>query len=265
MNTDTHLRGGMACPVIIKVGKSQKTHFVTSSDVVANLEATGYSNPTEMHPFPKKKMKRCPVEAKSFVNNFGDFSFLSMNIDSSPGLKKYPEVTCLDFQAPEPNLESDFEAYTFVDSEKVKLKFEYNGASGKHVFKCPSDKPKEHFYLGAPVIIENKDETCKLSSKRWPVVGVVGRDKELEPCLYFVTANMFAGKFCWCSFCLIQFNMLQQGVSIKDLYWHTQQNLLTMSRTIQTLKFELHDMCHTLKSEVHIIANLLILYFDLLQ
>lgn len=217
--TDTHLRGGTACPVIIKVGKSQKTHFVTSSDVIANLEAIGNINPTEMHPFPKKKMNRCPVEAESFVNNFGDFSFLSMNIACSPGLKKYREVTCLDFQAPEPNLESDFEAYTYtVDSEKVKLKFEYNGASGKHVFKCPSGKPKEHFYLGAPVIIENKDETCKLSSKRWPVVGVVGHDEELEPCLYFVTANMFAGKFCWCSFCLIQFNMLQQGVSIKHLY-----------------------------------------------
>lgn len=219
MNTDTHLRGGVACPVIIEVGKSQETHFVTSSDVLANLEARGNSNPTEMHPFPKKKMKRCPVEANSAVNNFGDFSFLSMNINSSPGLKKYPEVTRLDFQAPGPNLESDFEAYTFVGSEKIKLKFEYKTASGKHVLlKYQWDQLEERFFLGAPVIIENEDETCLYSSSRWPVVGVVGRDEELKPCLYFVTANMFAGKFCWCSFCLIQFNMLQQGMSIKDLY-----------------------------------------------
>ncbi|XP_015772135.1 PREDICTED: uncharacterized protein LOC107350424 isoform X2 [Acropora digitifera] len=191
---DTHLRGGMACPVIIEVNKSQETHFVTSSDVLADLEARDNSNPTEMHPFLKKK--RCSVEAKSAVNKFGHFSFLSMNINSSSGLKKYGEVTCLDFQAPGPNLESVFEAYTFVGSKEKKLKFEYNGASGKHVFKCPSDKLKEHFYLGAPVIIENKNETCKLSSKRWPVVGVVGRDDELEPCLHFVTANMFAGEGC---------------------------------------------------------------------
>ena len=219
MNTGNRVLGGKACPVLIKVGNSQTTHFVTSSDVVAFLEATGIRNPTEMHPFPQMKMKRCRLEANSAVNNFGPFSFLSMNINSSPGLKTCPELTLLDFQVPGPKLDTNFQAYTFAGSKKVTLKFVYEKASGKHVLsKYQGDQLEQPFVLGAPVIMEDKAVTCLLSSSRWPVVGVVGLDDELEVCPYFVKANMFAGEFCWWSFYLIQFNMLQQGVSIKDLH-----------------------------------------------
>ena len=240
MNTGNHLRGGMACSVMIEIGKSQEIHFVTSSDVVAYLESTGNRNPTEMHPFPKKKMERCRLVANSAVNKFGPFSFFSKNIESCPGLKKFPEVTCLDFQVPRPDVESDFEAYTFVGSDKVKLKFAYERASGKHILlKEQGNQLEQPFVLGAPVIIENKDVTCKRSINRWPVVGVVGLNEELEFCPYFITANMFAGEFCWCLFYLIQFNILQQGVSIKDFNWLS----LTVSRTILSLN---SMMCVTL-------------------
>lgn len=219
MNTGNRTHGGKACPVLIKVGNSQTTHFVTSSDVVARLEAISISNPTEMHPFPQTKVKRCRLEANSAVNNFGPFSFLSMNIASCPGLETCPELTLLDFQVPGPKLEANLKAYTFADSKKVTLEFVYKKTSGKHVLsKYQGDQLEKPLVLGAPVIIEDKAVTCLLSSSRWPVVGVVGLNEDLEVCPHFVSANMFAGEFCWCSFYLIQFNMLQQGVSIKDLY-----------------------------------------------
>ena len=218
MNTGNRVLGGKACPVLIKVGNSQTTHFVTSSDVVAFLEATGIRNPTEMHPFPQMKMKRCRLEANSAVNTFGPFSFLSMNIDSCPDLKTCPELTLLDFQVPGPKLEANLKAYTFAGSKKETVEFVYKKTLGKHVLKNQGNQLEQPFVLGAPVIIEDKAVTCLLSSSRWPVVGVVGLDEDLEVCPHFVSADMFAGEFCWCSFYLIQFNMLQQGVSIKDLY-----------------------------------------------
>ena len=195
MNTGICQYGGMACFVMVKVGQSKEMCFVTSSDVVAYLK--GDKKPTEMHPFSKKKTEGCHLVVKSSVNKFGPFSFLSMNPQSSPELEIKRERTCLDFQVPKQNLESEFEAYTFVGSETLKLKFAYQRGTGKYSLSTKrKDRLELPFVLGAPIIIENKDVTCKRLSRRWPVVGVIGLNEEWELCPYFVTADIF-GEFCW--------------------------------------------------------------------
>ena len=198
MNTGVYQYGGMACCVMINDGKSKgKMSFVTSSDVVASLKAD--KKPTEMHPFLKKKMKGCHLVVNSTVNNFGPFSFLSFDRESSPGLKMNPQPTCLDFQVPKQDLESEFEAYTFVGSKKLKLKFVYQRDTGKYILSAKEKKQLElSFVLGAPIIIENEDVRKHLSS-RWSVVGVMGLNEEGELSPYFVAADLF-GEFCWFSY-----------------------------------------------------------------
>ena len=196
MNTGVYQYGGMACCVMINDGKSKgKMSFVTSSDVVASLKAD--KKPTEMHPFLKKKMKGCHLVVNSTVNNFGPFSFLSFDPQSSPGLQMNAQPTCLDFQVPKQDLESEFEAYTFVGSKKLKLKFVYQRGTGKYILSTKEKKQLElSFVLGAPIIIENEDVGIKHLSSRWSVVGVMGLNEERELSPYFVTADLF-GEFCW--------------------------------------------------------------------
>ena len=194
MNTGVYQYGGMACCVMINDGKSKgKMSFVTSSDVVACLKAD--KKPTEMHPYLKKKMKGCHLVANSTVNNFGPFSFLSMHPQSSPGLTIKPELTCLDFQVPKQDPLSEFEAYTFIGPNALKLKFVYQ--RGKYILSTNEKEQLElPLVLGAPIIIENKDVSSKSSGSRWPVVGVMGLNEELELCPHFVTEDIF-GEFCW--------------------------------------------------------------------
>ena len=196
MNTGVYQYGGMACCVMINDSKSQeKICFVTSSDVVAYLKAD--KKPTEMHPFLKKKMKGCYLVGNSTVNNFGPFSFLSMHVQSSPGLTIKPDLTRLDFQVPKQDLVSEFEAYTFIGTNPMKLKFVCQRATGKYILSTTLKNQLElPFVLGAPIIIENKDVTSKSLSSRWPVVGVMGLNEDLELCPYFVTVDIF-GEFCW--------------------------------------------------------------------
>ena len=185
----------MACLVLIKVGKSKAMNLVTSSDVIADLKAD--KKPTEMHPFLMKK--DCHLVVKSPVNKFGPFSFLSFDPQSSPGLQMNAQPTCLDFQVPKQDLESEFEAYTFVGSKKLKLKFVYQRDTGKYILSAKEKKQLElSFVLGAPIIIENEDVRKHLSS-RWSVVGVMGLNEEGELSPYFVAADLF-GEFCWFSY-----------------------------------------------------------------
>ncbi|XP_067037412.1 uncharacterized protein [Acropora muricata] len=180
--------GGMACLVLIKVGKSQVMNLVTSSDVIADLKAD--KKPTEMHPFLMKT--NCHLVVKSPVSKFGPFSFLSFDPQSSPGLQMNPQPTCLDFQVPKQDLESEFEAYTFVGSKKLKLKFVYQSGTGKYILSAKEKKQLElSFVLGAPIIIENEDVRIKHLSSRWSVVGVMGLNEERELSPYFVAADLF--------------------------------------------------------------------------
>ncbi|XP_015749784.1 PREDICTED: uncharacterized protein LOC107329625 [Acropora digitifera] len=180
--------GGMACLVMIKVGKSKAMNLVTSSDVIADLKAD--KKPTEMHPFLMKK--DCHLVVESPVNKFGPFSFLSIDPQSSPGLEMNPQPTCLDFQVPKQNLESEFEAYTFHGSKKLKLKFVYQRGTGKYILSTKEKKQLElSLVLGAPIIIENEDVLKKHLSSRWSVVGVIGLNEERELCPYFVTTDLF--------------------------------------------------------------------------
>ena len=206
INTGICQYGGMACLVMIKVDKSKAMNLVTSSDVIADLKAD--KKPTEMHPFLMKK--DCHLVVKSPVNKFGPFSFLSLDPQSSPGLKMNPQPTCLDFQVPKQDLESKFEAYTFVGSKKLKLTFEYQRSTGKYILSRKEKKagvvfhpwrrePELSFVLGAPIVIENEDVLNKHLSSRWSVVGVIGLNEERELCPYFVTADLF-GEFCWFSY-----------------------------------------------------------------
>ena len=196
MNTGICQHGGMACTVMVGVGKSRRAQFVTSSDVVAYLESRGNKKPTEIHSFSRKKKEGCHLVASATVNKFGPFSFLAINFESSPGLKTNPELTILDFQVPKQNLESEFEAYTFVGSETLKLKFVQQRRTGKFILSTKQeDRLELSSVLGAPIIIENKAERDKRLSSRWPVVGVMGLDEEFELCPYFVTADIF-GEFC---------------------------------------------------------------------
>ena len=197
MNTGICQHGGMACTVMVGVGKSYRAHFVTSSDVVAYLEFRGNKKPTEIHSFSRKKKEGCHLVASATVNKFGPFSFLAINFESSPGLKTNPELTILDFQVPKQNLESEFEAYTFVGSETLKLKFVQQRSTGKFILSTKQkDRLELPSVLGAPIIIENKDVNSKSSGSRWPVVGVMGLNEELELCPHFVTVDIF-GEFCW--------------------------------------------------------------------
>ncbi|XP_067038641.1 uncharacterized protein [Acropora muricata] len=184
------LQGGMACSVMIEVGKAPVMHFVTSVDSLVSLKSICSRNSTEMHPFPKTKLKRNRLETNSAVIDFGRFSFFRMNTEI-PGFDIHQEVTRLDFQVPRGNRESHFEAYTFVGSKRVNLKFVYESASRKHVLKEQGGQLDRAYVLGAPIIIENQDVRDKYLSSRWPVVGVVGLNEELEVCPYFVTADMF--------------------------------------------------------------------------
>lgn len=176
---------------MIKVGKSNAMNLVTSSDVIADLKAD--KKPTEMHPFLMKK--DCHLVVKSPVNKFGPFSFLSIDPQSSPGLEMNPQPTCLDFQVPKQNLESEFEAYTFLGSKKLKLKFVYQRGTGKYILSTKEKKQLElSLVLGAPIIIENEDVLKKHLSSRWSVVGVIGLNEERELCPYFVTTDLFGSR-----------------------------------------------------------------------
>ena len=197
MNTGICQHGGMACTVMIGVDKSCRTYFVTFSDVVAYLESRGNKKPTEIHSFSRKKKEGCHLVANSTVNKFGPFSFLAINLESSPGLKTNPELTILNFQVPKQNLESEFEAYTFVGSETLKLKFVHQRGTGKFILSTKQkDRLELPSVLGAPIITENKAVRDKHLSSRWVVVGVMGLNEEFELCPYFVTADIF-GEFSW--------------------------------------------------------------------
>ena len=72
----------------------------------------------------------------------------------------------------------------------------YKKGTGKHILLTKQkDQLELPFVLGAPIIIENTDVTPKHLSSRWPVVGVVGLNEELELSPHFVTADMFAGDY----------------------------------------------------------------------
>ncbi|XP_068681568.1 tetratricopeptide repeat protein 28-like isoform X11 [Montipora foliosa] len=179
---------GMACCVMVKVGRNQKVYFVTSSDLETDKKQA------DLLPCSAQKMEGCQLVVNSTVK-FGPFSFLSFDRDSSPGLKRNPSLTRLDFQVPKQNLESEFEAYTMVGTKKLlKFKFKYQRVTGKYIFSASAkrkDHPEQSFKLGAPIIIKNKDVTDKHWNSRWPVVGVMGYDEKMELCPYFVTANIF--------------------------------------------------------------------------
>ncbi|XP_068730860.1 uncharacterized protein [Montipora capricornis] len=177
---------GMACCVMVKVGRNQKVYFVTSSDLETGKKQA------DLLPCSAQKMEGCQLVVNSTVK-FGPFSFLSFDRDSSPGLKRNPSLTRLDFQVPKQNLESEFKAYTMVGTKKLlKLKFEYQRVTGKYIFSAKrKDHPEQSFELGAPIIIKNKDVTDKHWNSRWPVVGVMGYDEKMELCPYFVTADIF--------------------------------------------------------------------------
>ena len=189
MNTGTYQPRGMACCVMLKVGGEQVVYFVTSSDLETDKK--------QAHLFPcsAQTTEGCQLVVDS-TDKFWPFSFLSFDRRSSPGLKGNPSLTCLDFQVPKQNLESEFEAYTLVGTNRLlKVKFEYQRVTGKYIFSAKKKAHQEQpFVLGAPIIIKNKEVTKKQSSSRWPVVGVMGLDEKQEFCPYFVTADIF-GEF----------------------------------------------------------------------
>lgn len=183
MNTGTHQHRGMACCVMLKVRGQQEMYFVTSSD----LET--YKKEAVLLPCSAQKREGCQLEINSTVK-FGPFSFISFD---RSGLKGNTPLTCLDFQVPKQNLESEFEAYTLVSPKKLlKVNFKYQRATGKYILSAK--KKEQSFVLGAAIIIKSKDVTDKLSSSLWPVVGVMGLDEEGQFCPYFVTADIF-GEF----------------------------------------------------------------------
>ncbi|XP_067038633.1 uncharacterized protein [Acropora muricata] len=179
---------GVACCIMLKVGGDQMVYFVTSSDLETDKKQA------DLLPCSARKTEGRQLVVNSTVK-FGPFAFLSFDRHSSPGLKGNP-LTCLDFQVPKQNLKSEFEARTFVGTKKLlKLKFEYQGVTGKYIFSAKKkDGLEQSFVLGAPIIIKNKDVTDKRSSSRWPVVGVMGLDEDREFFPYFVTADIFERK-----------------------------------------------------------------------
>lgn len=189
MNTGMYQHRGMACCVMLKVGGEQVVYFVTSSDLQTDKKQA------DLLPYSAQKKEGRQLVVNSTVK-FGPFLFLSFDRYSSPGLKGNPELTCLDFQVPKPNLESEFDAYTLVGTKKLlKLKFEYQRVTGKYNFSAKKkDHREQSIVLGAPIIIKNKDVTDKHLSSRWSVVGVMGLDQDSEFCPHFVTADLF-GEF----------------------------------------------------------------------
>ncbi|XP_068670400.1 uncharacterized protein [Montipora foliosa] len=179
---------GMACSVYVKKDEKEVAHFVTWSGVTRDL----LNKPAQVKRFSSQRYSRqhfgkysAPIDSNSTVETFGHFSFLPAgSIFASLSSKKFI-VAFKPFEQ-----EEDLEAYSFVGSEKLKLKLDTK--THKQVTFSEEDMQKLDLssVLGAPIIVKNKNISPR-DSGRWCVVGVVGLSEEGGLCPHFVTNEIF--------------------------------------------------------------------------
>ncbi|XP_068689474.1 uncharacterized protein [Montipora foliosa] len=182
---------GFACTVLVKRGKTEVAHFVTLSVV-----ASDFNKPTQIYRFSRLHSGQYWLTVDSTtVQTFGPFSFLQVgpNMNSraaSSSGKDDWEVICLAFQAPGVNT-SSLEAYSFVGSERLKLKLKFQGDTKTYKLEASKKDMQKlsRAVVGAPIIVENKQIVAS-NSGRWSVVGVLGLSEEGEFCPYFVSSEI---------------------------------------------------------------------------